>query len=180
VVLLGPPGAGKGTQAEILAKRRSLTHISTGALFRDAVRDGSSIGREAKSYLDRGELVPDPIVLELIRERLPRAGGFLLDGFPRNLAQAVALDDMLKGAGRKVDWVVCFELGERILMERLLGRGRSDDTADTIQKRLEVYRRETEPLISYYRERGKLQAIDGSRTVEEVGDAVESALKGGE
>ncbi len=177
VILLGPPGAGKGTQAELLSKRWKLAHISTGDLLRKAVQAKTKLGLQAKSFIDRGTLVPDDVVVALIRETLPRSGGFLLDGFPRTIEQAQALVKMLDEEGRRIDRVINFSVDEDIVTQRLTGRGRSDDTPETVRMRLEVYRKETEPLIAYYQKQGKLRSVDGSGTVEAVSRAIDAELK---
>jgi adenylate kinase len=169
LILLGPPGAGKGTQALRLCEAHGLVHLSTGDLLRAAVADGADLGRRAKAYMDAGELVPDSLVLALVRERLERgdaAAGFLLDGFPRNVAQARALDGDLGADG--VDRVVHMRLDDEEIVRRLLARGRPDDTEPVIRNRLEVYRAETAPLIAYYEERGLLGSVDARGTVDEV------------
>jgi len=169
VILLGPPGAGKGTQAELLAAAHDLLHLSTGDLLRTAVAAGTSLGREAKAYMDRGELVPDSLVLALLKERLgpqDSGGGYLLDGFPRNVAQAEALEAEL--GEDAVDHVVYLELDDEEILRRLLGRGRQDDTEEVIRNRLHVYRRETSPLVEWYRQRGVLRRVDGTGSIESV------------
>jgi adenylate kinase len=177
LVLLGPPGAGKGTQAVRLCQARGLLHLSTGDLLRAAVKAGTPTGRQAQGYMDRGELVPDTVVLDLLRERLrsPGAGaGFLLDGFPRNVAQAEALDRELGAAG--VERVVHLRLEDEEIVRRLLGRGRPDDTEPVIRNRLRVYRAETTPLIEYYERRGLLATIDARGGVDEVAARLAACL----
>lgn len=176
VVFLGPPGAGKGTQAELAAERHNLAHISTGDLFRRAIEEGSELGKSVKAVMDRGELVSDDVVVRMIRETLPKEGGFLLDGFPRTRTQAESLDQMLAEEGKELDRVINLEIQETTVTERLLGRKRTDDTEEVIGKRLEVYRRETEPLISYYQEKGALRPVNGSQTIEEVSQSIAAEL----
>jgi adenylate kinase len=176
-ILLGPPGAGKGTQAERLCRTHELVHLSTGDLLRDAVSRKTSLGLEARAFMDRGELVPDRLVLDLLQERLraaPAGAGFLLDGFPRNVAQAEALDAVLGRSG--VDHVVHLHLDDEEILRRLLKRGRRDDTEEVIRNRLRVYRAETEPLVAHYRARGLLRTIDATGSVEDVTDRIEEAL----
>lgn len=178
VLLVGPPGAGKGTQAAELSKRLGIPHISTGDLFRKHVGEETPLGREAKRYLDSGELVPDSVTNEMVRERLaePDAkAGFLLDGFPRTTKQADDLADMLKGNEQSLDAVIELKVPEDVLVERLLGRGRSDDTEDVIRRRQQVYRSETAPLLEYYAD--ILVTVDGVGGVDEVAARVLDALK---
>ncbi len=192
VVFLGPPGAGKGTQAHRLVKEKGFIHISTGDLLREAVKKGTELGKKAKEYMDRGELVPDDLIVALIEEKLPERGNVILDGFPRTVAQAEALEKMLSERGEKVDVAVLFEVPDEIVVERLSGRRidpktgevyhikfnpppegveviqRDDDREEVIRKRLEVYRRQTEPLVDYYRRKGNLVVIDATKKPEEV------------
>jgi len=176
-ILLGPPGAGKGTQAARLCRQEALLHLSTGDLLRAAVTEGTDLGREAKGFMDRGALVPDGLVLALLEERLARRAtgeGFLLDGFPRNVSQAEALDDRL-GEGA-VDHVIHLHLGDEEILRRLLARGRPDDAEDVIRNRLVVYRAETEPLVRYYADRGLLRTVDARGSIDEVEARVRSAI----
>lgn len=178
VILLGPPGAGKGTQAVALSERLGVPHISTGDLFREHVNEQSPLGTEAKRYLDSGELVPDSVTNEMVRERLdaPDAkAGFLLDGFPRNTAQADVLADMLARRGSDVDAVIQLDVSEDELVDRLLARGRSDDTEDVIRRRQQVYASETAPLLRYYADR--LVTVPGIGSVDEVAARVLDALR---
>lgn len=169
LLFLGPPGAGKGTQAQLLAQSQGLMHLSTGDLLRAEVQAGSELGREAEAVMARGELVSDALVLAIVRSRLQQSsGGWLLDGFPRNLAQAEALDTLLQELGQPIELVVLMELDDAVLIQRLLSRGRSDDNEQVIRHRLEVYREQTAPLISHYRELGLLQAIEAAGTVDEI------------
>jgi adenylate kinase len=179
-ILLGPPGAGKGTQAERLVAARGLLHLSTGDLLRAAVAAGTPTGKEAKGYMDRGELVPDGLVLSLLEERLRTARasgdrrGFLLDGFPRNVAQARALEVRL-GAGA-IHHVIYLVLEDAEILRRLLKRGRPDDTEAVIRNRLQVYRAETEPLVAFYEERGLVRGVDAAGSVEQIQARVGEAL----
>lgn len=177
LVLVGPPGAGKGTQAEQMAKRLDVPHISTGDLFRANLRDETELGREAKRYMDAGDLVPDEVTVGMVRDRLgdaDTAGGFILDGFPRNVAQAGSLSEILSEKGLELDAVVQFDVDDEVVVQRLLGRGRSDDNEDTIRNRQRVYREETAPLLDHYRDR--LVTIDAVGEIDEITDRVFSAL----
>lgn len=183
VILLGPPGAGKGTQGEILAKRTGLPRVSTGDLLREAVKQGSPLGRKARRYMDQGLLVPDEVIVGLIAEVLERpaaANGVIMDGFPRTVAQAAAVDRLLAGHNATVDHVLSFEVPKEELVRRLLGRapqeGRSDDTLEAIERRLEVYRKETEPLVAFYQARGVLTAVPGTGTIDTIATRVREAI----
>jgi adenylate kinase len=169
VVLLGPPGAGKGTQAEKLAEKLQIPHLSTGELFRHNISTGTKLGLEAKRYLDAGDLVPSELTNELVDDRLTEpdtADGFILDGYPRSVPQAQALHDMLERRGTQLDAVVEFRVPEDELLERLRSRGRADDTDEVILNRMNVYRDETAPLLEYYR--SELRTVDAVGTVDEV------------
>jgi adenylate kinase len=187
LVLFGPPGAGKGTQAVRIAEHYGIPHISTGDIFRANVKGDTELGREAKSYMDRGELVPDEVVNNMVADRLGQADcgdGFLLDGYPRTVAQAETLDAFLESDGTPLDAVVSLEVPEDELFERLLKRaeeeGREDDTPEVVRNRLKVYTAETAPLESWYRERGVLRPVDGVGAVDEVTARVREALGGGD
>jgi adenylate kinase len=169
LVLLGPPGAGKGTQAAKLAEKLEIPHLSTGELFRDNIDAGTKLGLEAKRYLDAGDLVPSELTNELVDDRLSNPDtndGFILDGYPRSVGQAKALHDMLERRGKQLDAVLEFRVSEDELFERLRARGRADDTDDVIRNRMNVYRDETAPLIEYYR--SDLKTVDAVGTVDEV------------
>ena len=175
LILLGPPGAGKGTQGHRLSERYNIPEISTGDILRSAVHKGTPLGREAKSYMDRGALVPDEIMIGIIRERLAQddtACGFILDGFPRTVAQAEALAQLSEEQQRPIEHVLSIEVPQEELLQRLAGRrqveGRQDDTAEAIRHRLEVYERETAPLIDYYRRQGLLRCVVGVGTIDEI------------
>ncbi len=201
LVLLGAPGAGKGTQAARLAEELGIPHVATGDIFRAALKEGTPLGLQAKAYMERGELVPDQVVVAIVRERLAGADAdeFILDGFPRTLPQAEALDATLSQLGRPLDEVVAIQVSRRALVERLTARRvcagcgatyhllyarpaeegrcdrcgqtlvqRSDDTLETVERRLDVYEKDTLPLIDYYRKRGLLREVPGEGTVEEV------------
>lgn len=211
IVLLGPPGVGKGTQAKILSEKTGLAHISSGDLFRENLKKQTELGRLAQSYMTRGALVPDDLTIAMVRERLSRpdcAAGAILDGFPRTPAQADALYAILQESGGQVDAVPFIAAGAGLLVERMSGRWtcranghtfnektnpplkdklcdfdgselyqRDDDKAETVKHRIEVYFDQTAPLISYYRDHGKLVEIDGTQSIEKVTDNLLAALK---
>ena len=171
VVLLGPPGAGKGTQAQVLSERLGVPAISTGDMLREAVVDGSELGRKVQGIMASGALVDDATMAEVVRERLAKpdaCDGFLLDGYPRTLPQAETLAGILREGGCGLDAVLLVDVPEDELVRRTLQRGRADDKEEVIRERLRVYREKTAPLIGYYRERGLLREIDGNRSVEDV------------
>lgn len=211
LVLLGPPGVGKGTQAKILSERTGLAHISSGDLFRENIKNQTKLGILAQTYMNKGELVPDDVTIGMIRERLGHPDckiGAILDGFPRTPAQADALEAMLEEFGGHVDLVPFISSSEEVLVERLSGRWtcranghifnekfnaskepgkcdfdgselyqRDDDKAETVKRRIHVYLDQTSPLIDYYRKHDKLVEIDGTQTIEQVAQALVSALK---
>ncbi len=183
VLLLGPPGAGKGTQAIRLVERLGVPQISTGDMFREAVAAGSELGRNLERTMERGDLVSDDVVIAVAKERLSKDDakrGFVLDGFPRTAAQAQALDRLLAEMGTELERCVAIVVDEDAVVARLLKRaeieGRSDDNEETIRNRLRVYREQTEPLTSYYRKSGVLVEVDGMGGIEEVAKAIEEAL----
>jgi adenylate kinase len=209
VAFLGPPGAGKGTQARDLAQEWGVLHLATGDMLREAVSAGSPLGREAKGYMDKGALVPDDVIIRMMGERLGRADagrGFILDGFPRTIAQAEALAKLLKDLGQTLDTVVYFDVSEPELLRRLTGRRvcrtcghtyhlvssppkragvcddcggelyqRDDDAEATVRNRLEVYQRQTAPLLDYYRQRTLLATVPGEGPVATIRDAIRAA-----
>jgi adenylate kinase len=184
LLLLGPQGSGKGTQAERLSAAYGLAHIATGEMLRNAIARETPLGLRVKPIYDAGELVPDELMVELIRERLGEpdaAEGFVLDGFPRTHAQAIALDEMLTAEGRDLDVVFELQLPDEICIERLRRRaeieGRPDDTPDAIRKRLELYHRETEPLVEHYRTRGAVVGIHADRSIADVAAEMGEALE---
>lgn len=183
VLFIGPQGSGKGTQAKRLAAVRGIPHIATGDIFRAAIAGQTELGQLVKPYLDSGQLVPDELTIGLIRERLQQPdteGGFVLDGFPRTMAQAQALDEMLDDIGRPLTAVFEFKLSDDLCVERCLHRaeieGRPDDTPEVIARRLATYHELTEPIVEHYRAAGKLFPIAAERSVEEVDDQIVAAL----
>lgn len=202
LVILGPPGAGKGTQAASIVDTYDVVHISTGDIFRENIKNATELGKKAKSFMDRGELVPDEVVNEIVVDRLKKpdvAGGFLLDGFPRTVNQAVSLDAALEAMGTKLDCVINIQVASELLINRAVGRRvcpscgrtyhvtnqkpkvegicdddgseliqRADDTEETVKKRIDVYERQTSPLIDYYKAQGLLLDVDGSKGIDDV------------
>lgn len=171
MVFIGPPGAGKGTQAEGIIKRYAIAHLSTGDMLRAARDAKTEIGVQAEKYMSSGQLVPDSVVIGIIADRLKQDDckvGFLLDGFPRTIAQAESLDQMLVEAGTPIDVVLELKVPEEELFRRLASRARADDTPDAIRQRLVSYANQTMPLLDYYGKKGLLQSIDGLGTVEEI------------
>ena len=178
LVLVGPPGAGKGTQAAVLSKELGVPHISTGDLFRAHISRQTELGREVQGYIDAGKLVPDEVTNEMVRERLAEEDtrqGFVLDGFPRNVTQAEVLDKILDSDGRALHAVVEFRVPEDVVVQRLLDRGRSDDTENVIRHRMDVYRQETAPLLDYYQD--ICQTVDADGDVSEVSQRALAALR---
>jgi adenylate kinase len=182
LLVLGPQGAGKGTQAKRISAEHGIPHVSTGDMFR-ALDLSTELGRRVKEIMDSGQLVPDEVTIAMLEERLAEVDaqdGFVLDGFPRNLAQAEALDRMLGGIGRGLDAILFFDVPDAVGMERALKRaeieGRSDDTPEAIAKRLAVYHDQTEPIVEHYRATGKLVPLHADRSIEEVWSEIESAL----
>jgi adenylate kinase len=183
LLLLGPPGAGKGTQAQLLVDRLGVPQISTGEMLRAAVAAGSEVGKRAKAFMEAGKLVPDEVVIDVAEQRLGQPDarkGFILDGFPRTAAQADALDKLLPSLGVSLECCVSLQVDEEELVKRLLKRaeieGRADDNERTIRTRMQVYKESTAPLIAYYRARGVLREVDGEGSVSEVAKRLEQAL----
>ena len=183
IILMGPPGAGKGTQATGVAKHFGIPAISTGDIFRSNVSQGTDLGRKAKEYMDAGEYVPDQVTNLMVRNRIDEPDaepGFLLDGYPRTLAQVEELDGMIKFTGHELDAVVVLTVDSEELIQRLLQRaetdGRSDDTEEVVRRRQEVYAEQTEPLIDVYRNRNLLIEVDGMGEVDEVSERIFAAL----
>ena len=179
LIFLGPPGSGKGTQAQILAEIFHIPHISTGDILREAIANHTQLGQKAQSYMDKGELVPDDLILNLIRERLSQADarkGWILDGFPRNVSQAAFLEELLQEMNHSSSHVVNLEVPDEVLIPRLLDRGRQDDNQETISNRLKVYREQTAPVIEFYRERLSLHSVNGARLPEEVTESLKQLV----
>ncbi len=210
IILLGPPGAGKGTQAKMISEKYGIPQIATGDILREAVAKGTELGKKAKEYMDRGELVPDEIVIGIVKERLKQPDcekGFILDGFPRTLAQAEALDKMLEELGKKLDAVINIDVPEEEIVKRIVNRRtckncgavyhlifnppkvegkcdkcggelyqRDDDKEETVRERLRVYRERTEPLIEYYKNKGLLYNVDGTKDIEGVFKQIDEIL----
>lgn len=183
IILFGPPAAGKGTQAKRLVEGRGMVQLSTGDMLRAAIASGSELGLMVKDVLARGDLVTDEIVIALIEERLPEAeaaGGAIFDGFPRNVAQAEALDAMLEKRGAKIDRVIRLKVDDAALTERITKRfedqGRADDNPETFKDRLGVYNKQTAPLLPYYEAQGKLVEVDGMGDIASVASAIDAAM----
>lgn len=183
IIFLGPPGAGKGTQAKIFLDRAGIVQISTGDILRAAVANGTDLGKQAKSFMDKGELVPDSVVIGIIEQRIQDADcqkGFVLDGFPRTIEQAKALDTILEKLGLNINHVVNFEVPDEELVRRLMGRaeqeGLSDDNPESIKNRLQIFKDKTQPLINYYEEKGKLRHITGLGSTAEIADKVKAVV----
>jgi adenylate kinase len=183
LILFGPPAAGKGTQAKRLVETRNMVQLSTGDMLRAAIASGSELGRRVEGVMQRGDLVTDEIVIALIEDRLPEAeaaGGAIFDGFPRTLAQAEALDAMLKGRGAGIDLVIRLKVDDEALTRRIAGRfaesGRPDDNPESFRVRLDAYNAQTAPLIPYYADAGKLVEIDGMGSIDAVAGAIDAAL----
>jgi Adenylate kinase and related kinases len=210
LVFLGPPGAGKGTQAKLLSQRMGFLHLSTGDLLREAVKNQTPLGKKAKEYMDRGELVPDELIVQLIEETMPKDGNVILDGFPRTVNQALALEEMLRVKGEKISKVLFFDVPDEVIIDRLSGRRvcskcgavyhvkynppkvegvcdlcggslvqRDDDREEVVRKRLEVYRKQTQPLIEFYQEKGIIYKLDAGKGVEELFEEVKGLVRDG-
>jgi adenylate kinase len=180
LIFLGPPGAGKGTQAKVLSDSCQVPHISTGDILRAAVKAKTELGLKAEGYMSAGELVPDDLILDLIRERLNQedtANGWLLDGFPRNVEQAEFLSELLDEIEQTCEFVINLEVPDDMLVARMLSRGRADDKEEVIRNRLDVYREQTEPLIAFYRERQMLRSVDGSQEMDVVTSELQTIVE---
>jgi len=183
LLLLGPPGAGKGTQAKRVASEYGIAHLSTGEMFRAAIEARTDIGRQVEPILAKGELVPDELTVGLIRERLTSNAnhGFVLDGFPRNEPQSDALDELLRDLGRELDAILYFDLSDDVATDRMLGRAgeeqRTDDTPEAIAHRLSIYHARTEPVVEHYRVTGKLVPLHADRPADQVWVEIQQALE---
>lgn len=190
IILLGPPGAGKGTQAKLLVEGHGLVQLSTGDMLRAAVASGSELGQQAKAVMDAGKLMPDDIMVQIISDRISEpdcANGFILDGFPRTTAQAEALDEMLAEKGLPLDRVIEISVNDSVLIDRINARvaetpeaeRRDDDNAETLTHRLEVYHEQTAPILPYYEGRGMLNKVDGMKPIDDVSKQIEAILTAG-
>lgn len=179
IIFLGPPGAGKGTQAKTLAQHWGVPHISTGDILREAIKEQTPLGIKAKSYVDSGQLVPTELVQDMVSERLQKAdttSGWILDGFPRTVEQAAFLDNLLQEMNQKGAMVINLDVPDDVVVGRLLSRGRKDDTEEVIRRRLEIYRSETTPLIDYYGDRKQLVVINGNQYPSEVTSSLKDLI----
>lgn len=206
MILLGPPGAGKGTQAKLISEKYSIPHISTGDIFRKNISEKTPLGIKAKEYMDKGQLVPDELTIDLVKDRLTNEdckGGFLLDGFPRTVKQAEALEDFLRDKGKAIDTALLINVPNEFILERMTGRRvcpscgasyhikynppihgdkcdvcgsdiiqRKDDSEETVSERLDVYKKQTQPLIDFYKEKNLLSVVDGTKAINEVFEGI--------
>lgn len=180
LIFLGAPGAGKGTQAQILSQNLGIPHISTGEILRGAIANETPLGIKAKSFVDNGDLVPDELILDLIKERLGEEDalkGWILDGFPRNVSQADFLNNLLQELNQVCNGVINLDVPDSVLLERLLSRGREDDNEATISNRLQVYRQQTAPLIDYYEKHQLLVNVNGNRELSQISEELETIVK---
>ncbi|SMO45522.1 adenylate kinase [Fodinibius sediminis] len=181
IIIFGPPGAGKGTQAALISEKFNIPHLSTGEIFRTAIKNETELGKEVKAILDSGELVPDKKVVGLVEEELQDSkydDGYILDGFPRTVPQARAFDTLLEEQGTNLTAFLQLKVPQEELIKRILsrGEGRSDDTEEGVKKRLKVYKQETQPVLSYYRDKGVVQEIDGTGSIEEIFSRIRRTL----
>lgn len=179
LILLGPPGSGKGTQAALMKEQLEVPTISTGAMFRAAIQNGSAMGRQARGYIEKGELVPDDITMGIVRERILKSDcdhGYILDGFPRTVRQAEMLQEFLAERDEALDAVLKFDVSDDSLIQRLKERSRDDDTDQTIETRLRVYRKQTEPLVDFYSRIGLLKEVRGMGSVQEISRCIRETL----
>ncbi len=177
LLFLGPPGAGKGTQADLICNNQGLLHLSTGDLLREEVFSGTALGKEAEILMNKGELVSDQIVLSIVEKRLLKHNeGWLLDGFPRNLPQADLLEILLQKVSQPIEAVLFIEIDDHTLIKRMLSRGRKDDNEKVISNRLKIYREQTAPLVNHYKKLGILEAVDGFGSVEDVNRRIKKVL----
>jgi len=192
IILLGPPGAGKGTQAQRLVEKYGIVQLSTGDILRGAAASGSELGKQAKKVMEAGQLMPDELMIEIISDRIDApdcANGFILDGFPRTVPQARALDKLLADKGLKLDHVIELKVDDAVLVARITGRAneeaaagraRSDDNVETLKKRLSVYHGQTAPILPYYRDKGNLKVVDGMQDIDGVARRIDALVAGGE
>lgn len=181
IIIFGPPGAGKGTQAKLICEEYDIPHLSTGEIFRSAIKNETELGKEVKSILDAGDLVPDEKVVALVEEELKDSkydDGYILDGFPRTVPQAEAFDEILESKGKELDAFLQLEVPEEELVNRILsrGEGRSDDTPEKVKNRLDVYYNETQPVLDYYQSQDVVKNIDGVGSIEEIFGRIKDAL----
>lgn len=179
IILLAPPGAGKGTQAKVLSERHDIPHVEMGQIIRTAIKEETPAGKKAKEYVDSGKLVPDDVVVDLIQERIEQPDcrdGFILDGFPRTLPQAESFEAMAADNDIDLDAVVNLDVSDEEVKSRLLDRGRDDDTPEAIEQRLEEYRNKTAPLIDFYQEEDLLVKIDGEQSIDDVTESIQDRL----
>lgn len=182
IILFGPPGAGKGTQAEKLKNHFDIPHLSTGNIFRANIKNETELGKKVKSILDAGDLVPDETVVDIVVDELQKPeyeNGYILDGFPRTVPQAEALDEFLSSKGTSIDTFLILVVPEEELVDRILSRadGRSDDTPEKVKRRLDIYKKETEPVLNYYKQKGVVEEVNGVGSIDEIFDRIKNTLQ---